>query len=360
MRFVTYPSGVEGAMALGKYSRVDNGRPRSSYCSTVTVVVFVALCLVGIWMMTSSSVAPVPTVDDAAQQGKNDVKDQLPERTSDEKLSEAAAQSKGPQFEDNRADLPEGASKGDSNGKPGKSDNEDPSNAEENQLNSEGKMEGKSDGQINSNDGLETEVQTGEGKSNDGETVTDGKSDTDSGETIAADGTGNNSDSDDAGINSNTNSATGEVKSDESISESDSRKIEGQMSETSSTKDDADTNNKGSSEVFPSGTQSELLNENSVQNGSFPTQAAESKNEKEAQLSSNQQTEYRWKLCNTTAGPDYIPCLDNLQAIKSLHSTKHYEHRERHCPEQSPTCLVPLPEGYKRSIKWPESREKVT
>ncbi|KAJ6305589.1 hypothetical protein OIU78_021018 [Salix suchowensis] len=68
---------------------------------------------------------------------------------------------------------------------------------------------------------------------------------------------------------------------------------------------------------------------------------------------------YNWKLCNVTAGPDYIPCLDNLQAIRSLRSTKHYEHRERHCPEEPPTCLVQLPEGYKRPIEWPTSREKI-
>ncbi|KAJ6840417.1 putative methyltransferase PMT24 isoform X2 [Iris pallida] len=66
-----------------------------------------------------------------------------------------------------------------------------------------------------------------------------------------------------------------------------------------------------------------------------------------------------WELCNVTAGPDYIPCLDNERAIKQLHTFGHFEHRERHCPQQSPTCLVPLPEGYKRPIEWPQSRDKI-
>lgn len=66
-----------------------------------------------------------------------------------------------------------------------------------------------------------------------------------------------------------------------------------------------------------------------------------------------------WKLCNVTAGADYIPCLDNEKAIKKLHSLKHFQHRERHCPEESPTCLVPLPVGYRRSIEWPKSRDRV-
>jgi hypothetical protein len=115
-------------------------------------------------------------------------------------------------------------------------------------------------------------------------------------------------------------------------------------------------------EVFPDGAQAELLKESNTENGSFPTQAAESKNEKEAQASSKPSGDaitYSWKLCKSIAVTDFIPCLDNEKAIKKLHSTKHYEHRERHCPEEPPTCLVPLPEGYKRPIEWPMSRDKV-
>ncbi|XP_047331213.1 probable methyltransferase PMT27 [Impatiens glandulifera] len=67
----------------------------------------------------------------------------------------------------------------------------------------------------------------------------------------------------------------------------------------------------------------------------------------------------QWKLCNTTANSDYIPCLDNEAALKKLRSRGHYEHRERHCPEEGPTCLVPLPEGYKVPVTWPKSRDKI-
>ncbi|EPS72708.1 hypothetical protein M569_02045, partial [Genlisea aurea] len=118
---------------------------------------------------------------------------------------------------------------------------------------------------------------------------------------------------------------------------------------------------ENSSDVFPSGPQSELSDESATQNGSFSTQATVSKNEKESQKSSESenQNSYTWKVCNTTAGPDYIPCLDNMEAIRKLISTKHYEHRERHCPSNPPTCLVPLPEGYQRSTPWPTSREKI-
>nr|CAB3471417.1 unnamed protein product [Digitaria exilis] len=71
--------------------------------------------------------------------------------------------------------------------------------------------------------------------------------------------------------------------------------------------------------------------------------------------------EHEWRLCNVKAGADYIPCLDNVKAIKKLRpeNFRRYEHRERHCPDEGPTCLVPLPGGYRRPIEWPQSRDRV-
>ncbi|KAJ7528527.1 hypothetical protein O6H91_15G007200 [Diphasiastrum complanatum] len=71
--------------------------------------------------------------------------------------------------------------------------------------------------------------------------------------------------------------------------------------------------------------------------------------------------QYKWKLCKWNGAVDYIPCLENKKAIKSLKSKKHFEHRERHCPteEELTTCLVPLPDGYKLPIRWPKSRDEI-
>jgi hypothetical protein len=71
--------------------------------------------------------------------------------------------------------------------------------------------------------------------------------------------------------------------------------------------------------------------------------------------------EREWRVCNVKAGPDYIPCLDNEKAIKKLRpeNFRRYEHRERHCPDEGPTCLVALPSGYRRPIEWPKSRDRV-
>uniref|UniRef100_J3MHK9 Methyltransferase n=1 Tax=Oryza brachyantha TaxID=4533 RepID=J3MHK9_ORYBR len=71
--------------------------------------------------------------------------------------------------------------------------------------------------------------------------------------------------------------------------------------------------------------------------------------------------EPEWRLCNVKAGPDYIPCLENEKAIKKLRPENYRrdEHRERHCPDEGPTCLVPLPAGYRRPIEWPKCRDRI-
>ncbi|XP_022871830.1 probable methyltransferase PMT23 [Olea europaea var. sylvestris] len=66
-----------------------------------------------------------------------------------------------------------------------------------------------------------------------------------------------------------------------------------------------------------------------------------------------------WKVCEGSVAVDYIPCLDNTKAIMALQSRRHMEHLERHCPDPSPRCLVPLPQGYKIPVPWPKSRDMV-
>ncbi|KAK4490650.1 hypothetical protein RD792_001341 [Penstemon davidsonii] len=322
-------------MPSAKYSRVD-GRKTSSYCSTVTIVVFVALCLVGVWMMTSSSVAP---------DNKNEVKKHVTEsnvQSSNDAINteinnsatednESSDEGKSKQFEDSPGDLPDDATKGDNN----LSSNTEEKTTKEEKPEEKSEDEKKDDEEEKKEDGSKTESENVEEKKEDGESQTENK------------------DSESVETNEN-NSDENEKKSEENSGESDGEKVENK-------KDDESEKTDKTSEVFPSGAQSELLNETTTQNGAFSTQATESKNEKDAQKSSQSENKsvYNWKVCKTSAGPDYIPCLDNFEAIKKLSSTKHYEHRERHCPENPPTCLVPLPEGYQRSIEWPTSREKI-
>ncbi|KAI8540137.1 hypothetical protein RHMOL_Rhmol09G0238800 [Rhododendron molle] len=66
-----------------------------------------------------------------------------------------------------------------------------------------------------------------------------------------------------------------------------------------------------------------------------------------------------WSLCNGAVAADYIPCLENFKAIKALKSRRHMERKERHCPERSPRCLVPVPRGYRVPVPWPKSRDMI-
>lgn len=68
----------------------------------------------------------------------------------------------------------------------------------------------------------------------------------------------------------------------------------------------------------------------------------------------------RFEMCPESMR-EYIPCLDNVEAIKRLKSTEKGEKFERHCPENGTglNCLVPPPKGYKPPIPWPRSRDEV-
>ncbi|XP_020215578.1 probable methyltransferase PMT26 [Cajanus cajan] len=400
-------------MAQAKYTRIDNKRS-SSYCSTVTIVVFVALCLFGIWMMTSSSVVPVQNVD-VSEESKNDVREQsgVKEQATD------PSNNNSPQFEDNRGDLSEDATKGDGSvtadknsdvpekqeekldEKPSekssedtKTENNDSNVSEKKSDNDENEKKTDSNEKEKKSDSDETEKRSDsdenekKSESEDNEKKSESednekKSDSEEAEKkLDSEETEKKSDSEETERKSDSEETEKKSDSEESEKKSDSDESEKKSEDSSGsldkidekveqsgnkesdensteTKTDDSANNQASNEVFPSVAQSELLNESTTSNGSFSTQAAVSKDEKESQVSSKQSTGYNWKLCNVTAGPDYIPCLDNLKAVRNLPSTKHYEHRERQCPEEPPTCLVPLPEGYKRPIEWPKSREKI-
>lgn len=69
----------------------------------------------------------------------------------------------------------------------------------------------------------------------------------------------------------------------------------------------------------------------------------------------------KFRMCPTSMS-EYIPCLDNVEAIKKLESTERGERFERHCPEEDRglDCLVPAPSKYRTPIPWPKSRDEVS
>ncbi|XAR62877.1 Sarcosine/dimethylglycine N-methyltransferase [Bertholletia excelsa] len=379
-------------MASGKYSRMD-GRRSSSCCSTVTVVVFVGVCLVGVWMLMSSSVVPIQNAELSSQDRKSELKEKVTETDSN-------------QFEDTSGDLPEDAVKEqtsltrepdgsttsvkDSQNLPGKElantyeENEEQKfvkEGSEGKTETEGKTkrEAENDGKVkteesgltsngesnsdsrdsNSQDG-ESNSEGTEARKEDGETNTNERSESEASpneDTLKLDGGENKLET---GENAQETKLEENVKGHIEEKTAENQDKDSEESSGRNQKED-EAKDHDINEIFPSGAQSEILNETTTQNGPWSTQMAESENEKESQKQgiSKNKNDYEWKLCNVTAGTDYIPCLDNVQAIKKLHFTGHYEHRERHCPDEAPSCLVPLPEGYKRPIKWPKSREQI-
>lgn len=74
---------------------------------------------------------------------------------------------------------------------------------------------------------------------------------------------------------------------------------------------------------------------------------------------STEVADLKWNKCTGPVAVDYIPCLDNFKVMKKLKGKRRMERKERHCPQPSPRCLVPLPEGYKIPVSWPQSRDRV-
>nr|XP_027189237.1 probable methyltransferase PMT10 isoform X2 [Cicer arietinum] len=68
----------------------------------------------------------------------------------------------------------------------------------------------------------------------------------------------------------------------------------------------------------------------------------------------------KYKICDMSM-VDYIPCLDNVEEIVKFNVSLRGEKYERHCPQQGKglNCIVPRPNGYKRPILWPKSRDEI-
>lgn len=81
----------------------------------------------------------------------------------------------------------------------------------------------------------------------------------------------------------------------------------------------------------------------------------------EAELTTARASVGRIEVCPEVM-TDYIPCLDNVEAIKRLESTARGERFERHCPKEGTglNCTVPAPNGYRPPIPWPKSRDEVS
>ncbi|KAH0942466.1 hypothetical protein HID58_002103 [Brassica napus] len=443
-------------MAFGK-GRGNKRSSSTSYASTITMVVFVALCVIGVWMLSSNSIIP-PQISQAntrtviSETERADVS--ASSNGNDEPEPTRQESDEHPTFEDNPGKLPDDAIKSEyEQQKSAKEKNEKTSSkardevqretqSQETQQDNEKIPEEKeknnkimqesdegrvkqvvkefekeqkeqrdedSGAQSGNNKGTqEQEQEQGQGQGKEFPDVEQGKKDQDSNAEVTytdktkeeqpmeteQGGTSENSKNEENGqqqqqqddqnsgkeenMENNTTSEENEKEQkstkDENGQQDEHNTTEdesGSKEEQSTTKEDnveqqqeeqKEEKRQESSEA--SGFGSGIPKESAESQKSWKSQATESKDEKQRQTTESNTIESimvgkAWELCNATAGYDYIPCLDNEAAIKKLTSRRHFEHRERHCPEDPPTCLVSLPDGYKESIKWPESRNKI-
>lgn len=305
-------------MAGGSYSHFG-GRKSSDFCSKITVVTFLGISCIGIWMLISSSFS-------------------IPLQNSEISSTNILGQYSG-----SSGDFPVNAKR-----------EEDETFQVEKRF-----RRGRSLEEIADEKGLDSyqnEEREGESSNlrNEEETQENSESSSSGDESQSGDESSNRESEEVDSREKDSTSSGGESDTGDEDSNPDA----------SETTVETEKAKKGETEneVFPAADQSEILKEATTQNGPWSTQAAESEKENESQGSSSSMDDKKgdkWKLCKTDAGPDYIPCLDNVQAIRKLPHTSHYEHRERHCPIEASTCLVPLPSGYKQPIGWPRSRDQV-
>ncbi|KAI5069484.1 hypothetical protein GOP47_0016133 [Adiantum capillus-veneris] len=307
-------------MAAGRHFRNDKQMP--SFYVMATIAVFVALCLIGMWMLSS------PSGDEVVPRGESIL---VSEREGVHEKKESEPQ----QFEESAGDV----------------EQETQEKVEQSPLTQSDSPE---DGSETGEDNKEPETVDSE-ENKEPETV-------------------DNEEKKEPEADPDTEKPTPDVQGDH-------EEVKGKDEEGTQEEE------KGSDLEESGAAQSEIqIETKEVPNNNWETQASESKEEKETVAGEEQNPDEgvaseetpndeedgakkagsedksgsdEWSLCNAEGAADYIPCLDNKEAIKNLPSSKHYEHRERHCPSSPPTCLVPLPQDYHSPVPWPKSRNEV-
>ncbi|CAO2148043.1 unnamed protein product [Urochloa humidicola] len=377
-----------------------NQRQRSSVCSTATFIVFVALCLFGLWMVSSPETVPgaislssaekaataLKASDakeedssiDATNTVKQDSANVVAETTSagTEGSGEVAEDSKGGDVDkaatsskDQTFDDENGKTEGGELVKPGNGGGDTKeSGAEEAVVETDAKDGTTAAEQASSTDTTESAEQAAtDSKESGGGGVSGSRRGGAAKNNLTFDDENGKMDGVDLAVKDDGNKTR---VSEESAKVETSKLTVKPLAKLAAVATATDTD---AGEQQPN-VQADLLTERAAQNGSFTTQAAESTEEKKNRADKKKKHKKpdaggggkkkapptpAWKLCNTSAGADYIPCLDNEAAIRKLKTDKHYEHRERHCPSTPPTCLVPSPPAYRDPIRWPHSRDRI-
>jgi len=331
----------------------------------VTGAVFLAFFLVAVWVFSAPSEVPEEGIslvsDDVKNEGRNS------DGSSETQVSGDDLQVTTGDSEDNTGDNSNDTQGG---------DEEDRSSENGNQQDAESSSSSSS-----SLDRSETEEEDTEKKTDQGDTTTDEDSSAAESEPVekkSGEETEEPTEEDEKAEEEKVGEKPEEKK--ESLSTDDDLPVVGaeqadlttenkegasswdtQAKESKTEKDLTDSSDKEAEDEATSFAAEEKTGEDEEQQEEPSSAAAvkeevdEIKTENEAGVHS-----YEWKACAFEGAQDYIPCLDNREYLAHIATTKHFEHRERHCPDKdAPTCLVPLPAGYKPHIPWPASRDEV-
>ncbi|KAL2662568.1 hypothetical protein AAZV13_02G047700 [Glycine max] len=395
-------------MAQATKSR-NSRRPSSSssYTSTLTTLIFIALCVLGLWMLTSNTVVTPKTrtaIDDNISETTNTdltqdttatttttnnipddfaesittISQDLPRETATniphEIHTKIQDQKDATVFGDNPGNLPDDAIKNDlkketsiianeatgsdSDQKANESEKESQNNIiiaqdEKENLNSKQNTEPEI---ANVSENIQEEGTGGGGKSNNNDDDANVQQlREDKGEAVAEREQKEKEENEKRKKNNRKKSNKGLKKEGSSTESNDDESTQrGEKKGSSTESNDDESTQRGEKK----GSSTESNDDESTQQGEKKGSSSQNDEESSSSEVMQLQDNLKWSLCNVTAGMDYIPCLDNDKYLKTSRR-KHYEHRERHCPEDAPTCLVPLPKGYKTPIQWPSSRDKI-
>lgn len=359
-------------MALFKTRNRRSSSP--SYVSTLVTLGFIALCIFGVWMLNSNSrLSSQPEEEESTATTARTAVDTSETRNNDFSTSDETTTAKNteetvetrtvvPKIEeqketptavygDNPGHLPEDAIKSDDKNI-NNDQNKQQSAVRDSQISEESSIMQKEQVSVIQESNLQNDEKASEENKKEEEENTKPQDVTESNDANAAE-------SQEQSTGQQSFDTQGSKNDEDEANKEQLREDKGENEEKQSSLSSKVKQSEGEETVKPKARKGR----NSKK--TWSTQVDQSQIEKKRQKgdesggSEEKQQDYKWSLCNVTAGADYIPCLDNEKAIKMLHSTKHFEHRERHCPEDAPTCLVPLPEGYKTPIRWPNSRDKV-
>nr|GLL19192.1 probable methyltransferase PMT27 [Ipomoea trifida] len=351
----------------------------------VTTVAFVALCVLGVWLLASTPVAPPKSTTKTAA---SSTVINLPRATSD-----GATKSTTP-FEDLHGDLPEEARNGNGGSGGGSSEisndsqsgeaqaatTEDPaketvdqeSGSVKNQESSsegEGQLPGKEEQEKQKEPETQVSEESTITQQKEIETIKQnvelaGSKDDVSAAAEKREESSDNQKGGNEDIHKGGNEET-KVQDSQIKSQQTSEENKNLISDEDQQKRLEHHQQQEDDQIQQKQPQNEIIETTTDPNKAWlTTQADQSVNHKERKEGADDQQitikGQQWQLCNVTAGADYIPCLDNEKALAKIRGRQHYEHRERHCPTDPPIWYPNVPHTLLAEFKGHQNWVKVS